>query len=58
VLDDERLKQGKLFGKDYFDRISINSSQIRTLEKLQDILLPKLMSGEVPVKSAKGEAAI
>ena len=58
VLDDERLKQGKLFGKDYFDRISINSSQIRTLEKLQDILLPKLMSGEVLVKLAKGEAAI
>jgi len=56
VLDDERLKQGKLFGKDYFDRISINSSQIHTLEKLQDILLPKLMSGEVLVKLAQGEA--
>ena len=57
VLDDERLKQGKRFGKDNFDRISINSSQIRTLEKLQDTLLPKLMSGEVLVKSTQGEAA-
>jgi hypothetical protein len=51
VLDDERLKQVKRFGKDYFDRISINSSQIRTLERLQDTLLPKLMSSEVLVKS-------
>ncbi len=57
VLDDERLKQGKRFGKDYFDRISINSSQIRTLKKLQNTLLPKLMSGEVLVKLAQGEAA-
>ena len=57
VLDDERLKQGKRFGKDNFDRISINSSQIRTLERLQDTLLPKLMSGEVLVKSTQGEAA-
>ena len=51
VLDDERLKQeGRVFGKDYLDRISINSNQIRTLEKLRDTLLPKLMSGEVRVE--------
>jgi hypothetical protein len=47
VLDDEQLKQGKRFGKDYFDKISINRNQIRILEKLRDTLLPKLMSGEV-----------
>ncbi|MGA1846522.1 restriction endonuclease subunit S [Deferribacter abyssi] len=33
-----------------FDKILINQQQIRTLEKLRDTLLPKLMSGEVRVK--------
>ena len=33
----------------YFDKIKANQSQIRTLEKLRDTLLPKLMSGEVRV---------
>lgn len=33
----------------YFDKILINQKQIRTLEKLRDTLLPKLMSGEVRV---------
>lgn len=31
------------------DKIVINNNQIRTLEKLRDTLLPKLMSGEVRV---------
>ncbi len=34
----------------FFDKIFTNQSQIRTLEKLRDTLLPKLMSGEVRVK--------
>ncbi len=34
-----------------FDRIRSNTYQIRTLEKLRDTLLPKLMSGEVQVKT-------
>ena len=34
-----------------FDKILLNSNQIRTLEKLRDTLLPKLMSGEVRVKT-------
>lgn len=34
-----------------------NINQIRTLEKLRDTLLPKLMSGEVRVELAQGEAA-
>ena len=34
----------------YFDKIFINQTQIRTLEKLRDTLLPKLMSGEVRVE--------
>jgi hypothetical protein len=59
VLDDERLKQeGRVFGKDYLDRISINSNQIRTLEKLRDTHLPKLMSGEVRVKLEQQEVGI
>jgi type I restriction enzyme S subunit len=33
-----------------FEKIFINTSQIQTLEKLRDTLLPKLMSGELRVK--------
>jgi len=56
VLDDERLKQGyRVFGKDYFDKIS---NQIHTLEKLRDTLLPELMSGEVRIKLEQHEAGI
>ncbi len=34
----------------YFEKMFLNKSQIRTLEKIRDTLLPKLMSGEVRVK--------
>ena len=34
----------------YFKKMFLNKSQIHTLEKLRDTLLPKLMSGEVRVK--------
>ncbi|MCD6367247.1 MAG: restriction endonuclease subunit S [Bacteroidales bacterium] len=37
--------------QDYFSKIKSNQQQIRTLEKLRDTLLPKLMSGEVRVKN-------
>lgn len=33
-----------------FKKINANQNQIRTLEKLRDTLLPKLMSGEVRVR--------
>jgi type I restriction enzyme S subunit len=33
----------------YFDKIFANQTQIRTLSRLRDTLLPKLMSGEVRV---------
>jgi type I restriction enzyme S subunit len=36
--------------KSYFDKIEANQSQIRTLEKLRDTLLPKLMNGKVRIK--------
>ena len=41
-----------------FKKINSNTLQIRTLEKLRDTLLPKLMSGEVRVQLVQGEAAI
>jgi len=34
----------------FFNKLNFNKSQIRTLEKLRDLLLPKLMSGEVRVE--------
>ncbi|NOY58778.1 MAG: restriction endonuclease subunit S [Calditrichaeota bacterium] len=34
----------------FFDKIKKNKTQIHTLEKLRDTLLPKLMSGEVRVR--------
>jgi type I restriction enzyme S subunit len=37
------------------EKINKNSNQIRTLEKLRDTLLPKLMSGEVRVASTGSE---
>lgn len=33
-----------------FDKIFFNTKQLRTLEKLRDTLLPKLMSGEVRIE--------
>lgn len=42
---DKKLQQIDII----FSRIDANVSQIRTLEKLRDTLLPKLMSGEVRV---------
>jgi len=36
--------------KSYFYKIEANQSQIRTLEKLRDTLLPKLMNGKVRIK--------
>jgi type I restriction enzyme S subunit len=41
-----------------FDKIFLNQSQIRTLEKLRDTFLPKLMSGEVRVKLEQQEADV
>ena len=42
VLDDERLKQGnQVFGKDYFEDL------LEHIREIRDLILPKLMSGEV-----------
>jgi|GEM_PF-1362153 len=45
-----RITQNKAKTIDTKDDRGLNSKQIRTLEKLRDTLLPKLMSGEVRVK--------
>jgi type I restriction enzyme S subunit len=42
----------------FVKKLKNNSKQIRTLEKLRDTLLPKLMSGEVMVKLEQQEAGI
>lgn len=45
----ELLKSFDLFATPLFAKLKSNRFQIRTLEKLRDTLLPKLMSGEVRV---------
>ncbi len=42
---------------DLYRKVDVNISQIHTLEKLRNPLLPKLMSGEVRVKYEKEEVA-
>ncbi|NQE05826.1 hypothetical protein C5S32_08140 [ANME-1 cluster archaeon GoMg1] len=51
-----RITQNKAKTIDTKDDQGINSKQIRTLEKLRDTLLPKLISGEVRVKLEQQEA--
>lgn len=46
---DDRLKEFGILAQDIWEKIEKNHKQIRTLDKLRDILLPKLMSGEVRV---------
>jgi type I restriction enzyme S subunit len=47
---DEVLLSFNIKVKPLFIKIQFNNSQIQTLEKLRDTLLPKLISGEVRVK--------
>ena len=54
----EKIDDFLTFAKPCLNKKFNNDSQIRTLEKLRDTLLPKLMSGEVRVQLAQGEAAI
>jgi len=50
IPDRKKLFKFDLITKNFFNKIYNNEQQIRTLEKLRDTLLPKLMSGEVRVK--------
>ncbi len=48
-----RITQNKAKTIDTNDDQGLNNNQIRTLEKLRDSLLPKLMSGKVQVECEK-----
>ena len=47
---ENKLNEFEVIASDYWNKININQTQIRTLTKTRDTLLPKLMSGEVRVK--------
>jgi len=47
IPDEKSMKRGIEIISSMFEKMTKNSFQIRTLEKLRDTLLPKLMSGEV-----------
>jgi type I restriction enzyme S subunit len=44
------LRDFEIISRNIFTKIQFNKTQIQTLEKLRDTLLPKLMSGEIRVK--------
>lgn len=48
--DEDKLKKFNQLITPFFSKIKQNKSQILTLKKLRDTLLPKLMSGEIRVK--------
>jgi len=50
IPDDSLMKKFDTSVKLFFHKIRRNQLQVRTLEKLRDTILPKLMSGEVKVK--------
>ena len=50
IPDSNTMDKFSSVAKTFFDKIHRNQIQIRTLEKLRDTLLPKLMSGEVRVR--------
>ncbi len=53
IPDTETMKKFQEKTEILFSKIRSNQKQIRTLEKLRDTLLPKLMSGEVRVEYEK-----
>ena len=53
IPPDELIEKFNEFAKRIFEKKHKNHFQIRTLKKLRDTLLPKLMSGEVRVKMSE-----
>jgi len=53
VPDDELITSFQSLINPVFQKIRLNTLEIQTLEKLRDILLPKLMSGEVRIMNRK-----
>nr|QNO52276.1 type-1 restriction enzyme MjaXIP specificity protein [Methanosarcinales archaeon ANME-1 ERB6] len=54
IPDDITMNNFRAKTEPLFNKIKQNQAQIRTLEKLRDTLLPKLMSGEVGVEYERG----
>ncbi|HMB44570.1 MAG TPA: restriction endonuclease subunit S, partial [Candidatus Methanoperedens sp.] len=52
----DKLNDFNQYCSTLLDRLNANNQQIRTLTRLRDTLLPKLMSGEVRVKLKEEEA--
>ena len=57
IIPDKNIlqKSSELF-ESTFEKIAINSSQVQSLTKTRDTLLPKLMSGQVRVNNLKQTA--
>lgn len=53
----KRIAEFEDIATTYFEKIKSNKTQIRSLTALRDALLPKLMSGEVRVKTDEAETA-
>ena len=49
----EKLKRYNGYCASLFEKLKQNNSQIRTLTRLRDTLLPKLMSGEIRIKDSE-----
>ena len=49
IPDKKLIQDFKIITEDNFNKIKFNQQQIRTLEKMRNTLLPKLMSGEIRV---------
>ncbi len=49
----KKMEEFTLISNSVFNKIWINNSQIQTLKKTRDVLLPKLMSGKVRVNNFK-----
>jgi len=58
IPDKEKMNIFQERTESLFNKIGQNQFQIRTLTRLRDTLLPKLMRGEVRVQLSQGEAAI
>lgn len=49
-LSDEDIKNYSFQIREFYEKVIFNLGQIRTLEKMRDTILPKLMSGELTVQ--------
>ncbi|HIF9959847.1 TPA: restriction endonuclease subunit S [Campylobacter coli] len=51
LADDLLLEQFDIAAKKIFDKIDKNLEQIQTLENMRDILIPKLLNGEIKINN-------